>query len=192
MKDKYIKLPIIKEIEVKGYKLFKTDWKYKFKKGLNLFVGENRLGKTTTVYIILYGIVGLPKKNKNFFLDRVLLKEQIKNVKPIVRLKFDIGQDHIEIERDLLSSQINCLSINSQTYKKDEAKKIEEIYSKKIVSLAGISSLDDYKFLLENLLIREEEGNYLLWEPEDQIRVLRLPLRMRGPAKSTFLSTKGV
>ncbi len=174
MKDKYIKLPIIKEIEVKGYELFKSDWKYEFKKGLNLFVGENRLGKTTTVYIILYGIVGLPKTNKNFFSDRVLHREQIKNFKPTVLLKFDIGLDHIEIERDLLSSQINCLSINSQTYKKDEEKKIEEIYSKKIVSLAGISSLDDYKFLLENLLIREEEGNYLLWEPEDQIRVLRL------------------
>jgi len=174
MKDKYIKLPIIKEIEVKGYELFKSDWKYEFKKGLNLFVGENRLGKTTTVYIILYGIVGLPKNSKNFFSDRVLHREQIKNVRPTVRLKFDIGSDYIEIERDLLSSQINCLSINSQTYKKDEAKNIEEIYSKKIVSLAGISSLDDYKFLLENLLIREEEGNYLLWEPEDQIRVLRL------------------
>ncbi len=174
MRNEYIKLPIIKEIEVKGYELFKSDWKYEFKKGLNLFVGCNRLGKTTTVYIILYGIVGLPKKNKDFFSDRVLHREQIENVRPTVRLKFDIGSDCIEIERDLLSSQINWLSINSQTYKKDEAKKIEEIYSKKIVSLAGISSLNDYKFLLENLLIREEEGNYLLWKPEDQIRVLRL------------------
>ena len=174
MKDEYIKLPIIKEVEVKGYELFKSDWKYEFKKGLNLFIGENRLGKTTTVYIILYGIVGLPKKNKNFFSDRVPYREKIKEISPTVRLKFDIGSDRIEIERDLFDSQINYLSIHGQTYIKDDTNNIEEIYSKEIISLAGMSSLDDYKFLLENLLIREEEGNYLLWVPEAQIRVLRL------------------
>ena len=179
MKNKYIKLPIIKEIEIKGYGLFKSDWKYEFKKGLNLFVGGNRLGKTTTVYIILYGIVGLPEENMNFFSDRVVYREQIKDARPTVRLNFNIGSDCIGIERDLLSSQINCLSINSQTYEKDDTKNIEEIYSKEIVSLAGISSLDDYKFLLENLLIREEEGNYLLWDPDAQIRVLRLLFNYR-------------
>ena len=174
MADKYIKLPIIKEIEVKGYELFKSDWKYEFKNGLNLFIGENRLGKTTTVYIILYGIVGLPKKNKNFFSDRLPEREQIRNTRPSVRLGFNIGFDYIEIERDLFTSQINSFSINGQTCKKNKDKKIEEIYFKKIVRLGGISCLNDYAFLLENLLIREEEGNYLLWEPEAQIRILRL------------------
>jgi len=174
MKDEYIKLPIIKKIEVKGYDLFKTDWKYEFKSGLNLFVGGNRLGKTTTVYIILYGIVRLPKENKTFFSDRVTYKNQKKVIMPTVRLKFVIGSDCIEIERNIFDSQINYLSINSQTYTKDDPKSIEEIYSKEIVSLAGITSLDDYKFLLENLLIREEEGNYLFWDPAAQIRVLRL------------------
>ena len=174
MKDKYIKLPIIKEIEVEGYELFKSDWKYEFKKGLNLFVGENRLGKTTTVYIILYGIVGLPKKSKNFFSDRVLRREQIKNVRPTVRLKFNIGSDYIEIERNLFNSQIIYFSINNKIYKKENTQRIEQVYATNIINLAGISSLDDYRFLLENLLIREEEGNNLLWKPEDQIRVLRL------------------
>jgi len=175
MKDEYIKLPIIKEIEVKRYDLFNSDWKYEFKNGLNLFVGGNRLGKTTTVYIILYGIVGIPKENKNFFSDRlVVYREQIKDARPTVRLNFDIGSNCIEIERNLLNSQINYLSINRKIYKKVDAQILEEIYSKEIVSMANISSLDDYKFLLEKLLIREEEGNYLLWDPEAQIRVLRL------------------
>lgn len=175
MKDEYIKLPIIKEIEVKGYDLFNSDWKYEFKNGLNLFVGGNRLGKTTTVYIILYGIVGIPRENKKFFSDRlVVYREQIKDARPTVRLNFDIGSNCIEIERNLLNSQINYLSINRQVYKKDDTQILEEIYSKKIVSMANISSLDDYKFLLEKFLIREEEGNYLLWDTEVQIRVLRL------------------
>jgi DNA repair exonuclease SbcCD ATPase subunit len=174
MKDEFIKLPIIKEIEVKGYDLFNSDWKYEFKNGLNLFVGGNRLGKTTTVYILLYGIVGIPQENKNFFSDRLVYREQIKDARPTVRINFDIGSNCIEIERNLLNSQINYLSVNRKIYKKGDAQILEEIYSKEIVSMASISSLDDYKFLLEKFLIREEEGNYLLWDPEAQIRVLRL------------------
>lgn len=174
MKDKYIKLPIIKEVEVKGYELFKSDWKYEFKKGLNLFVGGNRLGKTTTVYIILYGIVGLPEENRNFFSDRIVTQRQIRNVNPVVRLRFNVGNSSINIERNLFNSQINYFSINNKSYKRKNTQRIEQVYATNIANLADISSLDDYKFLLENLLIREEEGNYLIWDPKAQIRVLRL------------------
>lgn len=172
MKNKYIKLPIIKEVEVKGYGLFKSDWKYEFRKGLNLFVGGNRLGKTTTVYIVLYGIAGIPEDDKDFFSVRVTSKKQI-NANPIVRLRFDIGTDSIYVERNLFNSQINYFSISNKTYKKENTQDIEQVYATNIVNLSGISSLDDYKFLLNKLLFREEEGNYLLWESGDQIRVLR-------------------
>jgi len=174
MENTYVKLPIVKRIEVRGYGLFKKDWEYTFKEGLNLFVGGNRLGKTTTVYIILYGIVGLPPASKNFFSDRVARESQKEGVRPTVRLDFNIGADHIGIERDLFDSHIRNLSINGEDYKAGDVSDIEDIYSRQILRLAGISSLDDYRFLLEKLLIREEEGNYLLWRPDDQMRVLRL------------------
>jgi len=67
----YIKLPVVTKIEVQGYGLFKEDLKYEFKKGLNLFIGGNRQGKTTTMYIILYGLIGLHGRSKDFFSSRV-------------------------------------------------------------------------------------------------------------------------
>jgi DNA repair exonuclease SbcCD ATPase subunit len=174
MENGYIKLPVVKKIEVLGYGLFRDDWHYEFKKGLNLFVGGNRLGKTTTVYILLYGLIGIPRTDKSFFIDRVLPDRQSKHQKPSVKLLFDIGDSSIEIERDLSDSHIRYLSINGSLYTEEETSNIEGIYSREIVRLAGISSLNDWQNLLGEFLIREEEGTNLLWNADSQIKILRL------------------
>lgn len=173
MEIEYIKLPVIKQIEILNYGLFKDNWDYEFKKGLNLFVGGNRLGKTTTVYIILYGLIGIPRTDKSFFTDRVLTEKQSQDEKPSVRLLFDIGDNSIEIERDLSNSNIKYLSINGNLYEEDKSN-IEETYLSELARLSGIPSIDDYKDLSAKLLIREEEGTHLLWAANDQIKILRL------------------
>ena len=94
MANKYVKLPIIKEIEVERYELYEKSWQYKFKKGLNLFIGGNRLGKTTSVYIILFGIVGIPTDKTHFFSSRIR-ENNCKYDNPIVRLVFKIGSDSV-------------------------------------------------------------------------------------------------
>jgi hypothetical protein len=174
MKDSYIKLPIVTKIEVDGYGLFKHKLDYEFKKGLNLFIGGNRQGKTTTMHIILFGLIGLHGRSKDFFSSRTKQENLPKDVRPIVRLSFRIGDTTLRIERDLADPHINYFSVREKSYKVAKYPKIEDIYAETIKRLAGISDLEDYKFLLENLLIREEEGNYLLWNTNDQARVLRL------------------
>jgi len=89
-------------------------------------------------------------------------------------LNFQIGTATLEIERDLVDPHINYFSVNGRSYKRADYPNVEELYAQEIVRLAGISDLEDYNFLLEKLLIREEEGNYLLRDTDDQIRVLRL------------------
>ncbi len=173
MEIEYIRLPVVKKIEVLGYGLFKDDWHYEFKKGLNLFVGGNRLGKTTTVYILLYGLIGISRTERTFFTSRVLPQMQAKDGSPSVRLQFDIGDNSIEIERDLSNSNIIYLSINGTHYPKDTTD-IEDVYLKEVVRLSGISSIDDYRDLLAKFLIREEEGTNLLWDANSQIKILRL------------------
>jgi len=176
MEDTYIKLPVIRKIEVKGYKLFSKDWEYTFKRGLNLFVGANMLGKTTTAYIILYGLVGLPVGQKDFFADRVKGDGGKEGEKGNARVKLtiEIGKDIIEIERDLFTSNIIFFSRNGQVFESGENNNLEKLYEENIIETSRISTLDDYKFLLKKLLIREEEGDYLLWDWDDQMRVLRL------------------
>lgn len=171
MINEYIKLPLILGIEVKNYGLFEKDWRYNLKKGLNFFLGANTLGKTTTVYIILYGITGLPEDNMNFFVKRT--EEFDPNETPLVRLKLQIGKKIIDIERNLRNSKIVHLSIDGKTYDKTD-RNIEKVYEENLKTLTGFHSIEDYKFLLEKLSIREEEGNYLLWNSDDQARILRL------------------
>ena len=177
MHNQYIKLPIVKELEIKGYPLFKKDWKYEFKKGLNLFLGGNTLGKTTSVYILLYGIAGIPKDEKDFFKKRI--KGGSANEIPTVRIKMDLDQTIIEIVRNLNDLNIIYLSINGQSYSNQNGD-LNQIYENKITKLSGFSSLEDYRFLLEKLLIREEEGNYILWDTSDQARILRLLFGYEG------------
>lgn len=176
MTSNHINIPIIKEIEVKNYSLFKKDWNYEFKKGLNLFLGGNTLGKTTSVYIILYGISGIPKDKEDFFTKRI--KKKSINENPSVRLKLEINKSELEFIRSLKSSDIIFLSVNGKelSRKSDLNKKYEE----EIKSLTKISYLEDFRFLLEKLLIREEEGDYLLWNPGDQARVLRIIFGYEG------------
>jgi DNA repair exonuclease SbcCD ATPase subunit len=174
MDIEYIKLPVVKKIEVQNYGLFRKDLQYEFREGLNLFIGGNRQGKTTTMYIILYGLIGLHGKSKDFFSSRVKPENLTKGTHPTVKLNFQIGTATLEIERDLFDPHINSFEVNGKSYKKADYSNLEELYAQEVVRLAGISDLEDYNFLLEKLLIREEEGDYLLWNTDAQMRVLRL------------------
>jgi hypothetical protein len=174
MKDTYIKLPIVKKIEVRGYDLFRKPLEYTFKKGLNLFIGGNRQGKTTTMHIILYALIGLHGRSRDFFSSRVKEENLRNDTHPKVKLDFQIAKTNIEIERDLFDPRINYFAVDGRSYARDDYPDIERLYAQEIVGLAGISDLEDYNFLLEKFLIREEEGNYLLWNTNEQMRVLRL------------------
>lgn len=176
MDKNYINLPIIKEIEIENYPLFKKDWNYKFRKGLNLFLGGNTLGKTTSVYIVLYGITGIPKEKKDFFLKRI--KPINREINPLAKMKLVIGNSEIKITRNLKNSEIISLSVEG----KETSKKVDlnKKYEEEIISRARIPSLKDYQFVLEKLLIREEEGDYLLWSTNDQARILRILFGYEG------------
>lgn len=127
--------------------------------------------------IMLYGITGIPEDKIDFFTKRIK-SDNLEKV-PIVNLKLELNNTIIEIERNLANSSIINLSIDDEHYYegKDDLK---QIYEDKIISLSRFSSLKDYRFLLERLLIREEEGSYLLWRTGDQARILRLLFGYEG------------
>ena len=70
-------IPDLRSIEIKSYNLFNSNWKYEIKNGLNLFLGVNAIGKTTTMKLIIFGFVGEyidiseGEINSNYFLERM-------------------------------------------------------------------------------------------------------------------------
>lgn len=129
MDVEYIKLPVVRKIEVQNYGLFRKNLQYEFQKGLNLFIGGNRQGKTTTMYIILYGLIGLHGKSRDFFSSRVKLQNLSKDIQPTVKLNFQIGRANLEIERDLFDPRIDYFLVNRKSYKRADYPNIEELYA---------------------------------------------------------------
>lgn len=102
----YIKLPRINKIEVHNYSLFSKDWEYEIKTGLNLFIGANGLGKTTTTFLIIYGIIGNNESvNNNYFKQRQYKTEHA-NEHATVVISFEIGLKSIIVERYLEINKI--------------------------------------------------------------------------------------
>lgn len=170
----YIKLPSLKSIEVNDYTLFKNSWSYRVKDGLNLFLGINELGKTTTANMIIYGLVGLYEDiTPKYFKSRAHTDGK---TEPTVALTFKIGNESLHIKRKLFSRIIDSFKVGRQQYTLQDNANIDEIYKDTLLRLTGISDINDLSFLLRYLLIREEEGNFLLWDQERQSKVLRLLL----------------
>jgi hypothetical protein len=177
--SQFIKLPSIRSIQVNNYALFTDSWTYKVKPGLNIFLGVNGLGKTTTANMIIYGIVGLwDDISEPYFTDREhpSLKAKFNDEEPSVIIIFDIGSQKVLVERFLHKPLIVRYSIGDTHYARETTESIGEQYQRDLASLCSLDSIEELSFILRRLLIREEEGNYLLWDKIDQSKVIRLLL----------------
>jgi len=177
--SQFIKLPSIRSIQVNNYALFTDSWTYRVKPGLNIFLGVNGLGKTTTANMIIYGIVGLWNDiSQPYFTEREQpsLKAKFNHKEPSVIIIFDIGSQKVLVERFLHKPSIIRYSIGDTHYERETTDNIDEQYEKVLASLCSIDRIEELSFLLRRLLIREEEGNYLLWDKIDQSKVIRLLL----------------
>lgn len=186
-----VALPTLRSISVRNYGLFRDSWTYKVKNGLNIFLGANGYGKTTTANLIIYGIVGVWKEYAiesdgkervvdelpaEYFSDREHegLKKEYENATPTVVVEFDVKSIRIKVERSLAPLQIISFYIDGKKVSSDKSLTLEETYQKQILALCSLDSINDLSFILRKLIIREEEGNYLLWNRDDQSKIIRL------------------
>ena len=177
----FIKLPAIKTVAVENYHLFSKNWKYELYPGMNLFVGTNGLGKTTTTALIIYGMVGPHSEiPMDYFENRggVIDSEG----KPTVKLVFTVGEHEFEIHRMIVEDTILYLRVDDHHYSVDELDNIDDVYEGLLKQYTGIESLSDITFLLQKFLIRQEEGNYLIWDDKggDQSKLIRILINQAG------------
>ncbi len=188
----YIKLPTLRSISVNNYALFKSSWTYNIKNGLNLFLGANGFGKTTTVNLIIYGIVGAWKEyaiesdgkeklvdelSADYFSDREhegLRKQYQKDAKSSVVVEYEVESTKIKVERSLSPLQIIGFYVDGKKIAPDKSSTLELTYQNRIRALCSLDNINDLSFILRKLIMREEEGNYLLWNRDDQSKILRL------------------
>lgn len=169
-KSTFINLPSIQKIEVRKYLLFKNTWSYTVKNGLNLFVGANGVGKTTTANLIIYGLVGKTDNlTEEYFSGR---KGGVTDESSIM-LNFIINGKNYSIVRMIRGAVLSSFKINQKAISPDK-------YYQSILDDVGLNIIEDLTFLLEKFLIREEEGNYLLWNHNDQYKLLQLLINSKS------------
>jgi hypothetical protein len=153
---------------------------------MNLFIGANGLGKTTTTNLIIYGIVGFNSEiSQDYFLNRGKVEvtdEKGRQIKASVILEFSVGEHYFKIERYIENDAIKCLTIDKDKFTEEEIDNIDEEYEGRLAQYTGIQNLDDIVFLLKKFLIREEEANYLIWDDRggDQSKLIRLLINDSG------------
>lgn len=170
--EKHVLIPTLKKIEVNNYSLFNSNWQYEVKSGLNLFIGVNGLGKTTTTSLIIYGIAGFTGKldkeeykiDESYFIER---ESSPRSDDPELLIEFKVANNYFKVKRKLNKDLIVSYELNG-------TKREVENYVDDLLSLSFISKIEDLAFLLEKFLIREEEANYLLWDFKEQSKLLQI------------------
>ena len=182
----YIKLPTLRSISVNNYALFKDNWTYRVKNGLNIFLGANGFGKTTTVNLIIYGIVGIWKEyaiesdgkerladelSEKYFSDREHegLREKNINTKPTVIVEFDIESTKIKVARSLNPLQIISFYVDGKKIETENLLTLEATYLDRILTLSSMDNINDLSFLLRKLMnfegdIIQPDEQYYLYE----------------------------
>ena len=176
MEQGYIKIPTIKSVKVKNYPLFdyknKDYWEFDISNGVNLLLGANSIGKTTTMNMIIFAFVGIQKDitqiDLQYFSERLKLQERNK-ANQYITLEFFIGEDLISICRNLRGDgKLKSFMLNN----------IEQdiVEYEKYIEKATQMTMQELCKLLQFMLIREEEGNYILWDITKQTEIISILL----------------
>lgn len=122
-------LPVIRNLEIQNFDLYKCPAKLDFSDKLNIVIGSNGLGKSTLLYIIQYSVIGpytegvktrnykgeqktrRPIYDGDFF--RLRMNEQREDA--TVTVQFIIGETKFIVTHSLYDNILQKVSVNSQS-----------------------------------------------------------------------------
>lgn len=184
-----INFPVLDRVSVQNFALYvgKPDspgLDHSFQPGVNIVVGINGLGKTTLLNILLRSLSGpfdLPggeglgeKKRRLVPADRLWFRRRVPDdaVNATVTVWFHIGERFFEVKRSLANLDILSLSIDQQPWPAARANELEAIYQQQVFQAAGLSSFDDFVFLLRYVVFFLEDRRSLVWDASAQGDIL--------------------
>lgn len=157
--------PVLDRISVQNYGLYVgtpdlPGLDHSFMPGVNIIVGINGLGKTTLLNILLRSLTGpfdLPsgeelgeKKRRLVPADRLWFRRRVPDdaVDATATVWFHVGERYFEVKRSLANLDILSLTVDQQAWPTAPASELEATYQTQIFQAAGLSSFDDFVFLL--------------------------------------------
>lgn len=168
----YIKIPTIGSLKVRNYPLFhypkkeEDYWVFQIIDGINLMLGANAIGKTTTMNLIKFAFIGNQQKINTTYFNKRIKKTPKEIPNQYIILIFCLNGKEIEIHRNLISGQLDHFIVDGNKQDTVNYPNFFQDHSK--------ISLYDFADLLDLMLIREEgeDGNYILWNNEAQTKII--------------------
>lgn len=199
-----INLPVFERIKVLNYSLYvgtpdSPGLDHTFRSGVNVIVGINGLGKTTLLNILLRSLTGatdIPgddqlgeKKRRLVAADRYWFRRRVPDdaVDARVTVWFYIGPHYFEVTRSLANLDILELIVDQQQVSLSRPAELEAAYHDHIVTAAGLSSFDDFVFLLRYVIFYLEDRRSLVWDPAAQGDILGILFGEHGTNRKEYV-----
>jgi predicted nucleic acid-binding Zn-ribbon protein len=199
-----ISFPVFDHIEISNYGMYtgspeKPGLSHAFRPGVNVIVGINGLGKTTFLNILLRSLTGafdIPggeelgdKKRRLVPADRFWFRRRVLDdaVSASVTAKFHIGERIFEVTRSLANLDIQVLSIDQQPMPAARPPELEATYQREVMAAAGLTSFDDFVFLLRYVVFFLEDRRSLVWDPAAQGDILGILFGEQGANRREYV-----
>ncbi len=199
-----INFPIFDRILVENYALYigkpgKPGLDHVFCPGVNVIVGINGLGKTTLLNMLLRSLTGpfdLPhgeelgeKKRRLVSTDRYWFRKRVPDdaVNAYVTVAFYIGERYFEVKRSLTNLDIVKLAIDQQDVPLIRAQELEASYRNYVIEASGLSSFDDFVFLLRYIVFFLEDRRTLVWDAAAQGDILGILFGEHGADRKEYV-----
>lgn len=181
--------PVFERVRVTEYGLYvgtaeKPGLDHHFVDGVNVIVGINGLGKTTLLNILLRSLSGASdvpgddalgdKKRRLVPVERNWFRKRVPDdaVNAKATIWFTLGERHFEVTRSLANLDITELWVDQQQVPHGRAAELEAGYRDAVQAAAGLSSFDDFVFLLRYVIFYLEDRRSLVWDPAAQGDIL--------------------
>ncbi|NOT05202.1 MAG: hypothetical protein HOP27_11445 [Anaerolineales bacterium] len=171
-------LPRITNIELSNYQpLFDKQIFSNVTDNRLLVLGGNGLGKTTILQSIIYCVAGESDKEveadknkrwgRKFFYGRIKTPEEAH-----VKVEFYMGDDKLILKRGFRTPRLLEFYLNDElsTNQLDSGDSFKEY----LENSCGYDSHDDFRFLVHKLCYLPEDRPNLVWDSENQIRLIML------------------
>lgn len=199
-----INFPVLQRVKVSGFAMYvgtedKPGLDHVFVPGVNVIVGINGLGKTTLLTMLLRSLTGpadVPggedlgdSQRRIVAADRTWFRKRAPDdaVNAKVTVWFTLGEHLFQVTRSLANLDVVELSVDQQPFQASRAADMEARYRQDVMSASGLSSFEDFVFLMRYVVFYLEDRRSLVWDAAAQGEILNILLAEQGERRGQYV-----
>lgn len=201
-----INFPVLERVKVSQFAMYvgteaNPGLDHTFVPGVNVIVGINGLGKTTLLTMLLRALGGAAdvpvsedlgdSQRRIVGVDRHWFRKRAPDdaVNATVTIWFKLGEHFFEVTRSLANLDIMEMSVDQQPFQATRAAEMEARYRQDVVMASGLTSFEDFVFLMRYVVFYLEDRRSLVWDQSAQGEILSILIGEQGEHRGRYVKT---